>query len=183
MALNIIQPGGDYDPYVKYNAKSGKFYLKDDVEVLPTEFLADLANIKTGWLKFVAGMAPSRVWDESLTRPADRPHEDYKRGFSLRLMAKTTFGGVVELSGSSMHLCGAINDLYEAAEKQFAANPGKVPVIKFNGTSIMKDKQGMNYKPNFVLDRWVDAPPEFSGYEETKAAPQAAAVQSSVSEF
>jgi hypothetical protein len=189
MALNIVSTAGSYDKWVKFNSKAGRFYIKgdvDDVEVNPTSFIADLGNIKTGWLLFAAGTAPIRIWDENLSTPAKRPSEDAKRGFSLRLFSKATFGGIVELSSNSMHICGAINDLYTAYEAQAAANPGKVPVVKFTGVTTMKDAKGMNYKPNFVIEKFVDRPAELDAapVSSNQSAPQAAPVQqAAVNEF
>lgn len=177
MGLNIVQQqgSGTYDPYIKYNGKAGRFYLKDEsgeeVEIVPTSFVTDLENIKTGWLMFVAGMAPDKVWDKDLATPASRPSENHKRGFAVRLFSKA-FGGVVELSGSSMHLCNSINDLYETFEK--TKETGKVPVVKFTGTSAMKDKQGTNYKPNFVIEKWIDRPAELSAAPANASASQPA---------
>lgn len=189
MALNIVQKEntGSYDPYVKFNGKAGRWYIKneagEEIEVTPTSFVADLENIKTGWMMFAAGLAPDKVYDTNLSTPAERPTPNHKRGFSLRLFSKSTFNGVVELSGSSMHICNSINDLYEAFEK--SKEPGKVPVVKFTGTSAMKDKQGTNYKPNFSIEKWIDRPAELDAVSApAQSTPQASApAASSVSEF
>lgn len=169
MGLNIVQQqSGNFDRYIKFNGKAGRFYLKNEEgveeEVVPTSFIADLENIKTGWMMFAAGMAPDKVYDPNLSTQAPRPSENHKRGFSLRLFSKS-FGGIVELSGSSMHLNNSINDLYEDYESK--REEGKVPVVKFTGTTAMKDKQGTNYKPNFQIEKWVDRPAEL-GEEQSK---------------
>jgi len=190
--LNIgTQNAGDYDAWVKFNGKSGRWAIKgedgNDKEIVPTSFVADLENIKTGWLHFQAGMAPNRIWDERLDSPAIQPTPNHKRGFLLKLFSNQSFGGVVELSSSSMHLCAAINELYEAynAGKQ----PGQLPVVKFNGVTPQKDKHGTNYKPSFVIEKWVSRPVELSeGTPANSPAPvtQAASpapVQNSISEF
>jgi hypothetical protein len=184
MALNIVSSGGDFDPYIKYNAKSGRWYLKDDVEVQNPVFVADFANIKTGWLWFAAGAAPDKVWDTSLTQPAAKPSEAHKRGFGLRLFSNTSFGGVVDLSGASMHLNSAVNDLYSAYEAAPEAKQGLLPVVKFTGSTPMKDKLGTNYKPNFAIEKWVPRPAEFDAVTEKAASsPAPAATSASVSEF
>lgn len=192
--LNIVSQPGSYEKYFKFNSKSGRFYMKGDdgeVEVTPASFVADLENIKTGWLMFAAGMAPDRVWDASLTQPAPKPSEHHKRGFSVRLFSNASFGGVVELSSSSMHLCNSINDLYESFEKQKGATAGLMPVVKFTGITSMKDAKGTNYKPTFVIEKWIAAPGEFT-QDATPATqaqsapaptPVAAPAASSVSEF
>lgn len=185
MSLNIVSTGGNFDKWIKWNSKAGRFYMKgelDDVEVMPTTFIADLEKIKTGWLLFAAGQAPSRVWDENLSSPAKQPTPEHRRGFSLRLFSKATFGGVAELSSSSMHLCGAVNDLYTAYEAQKSANPGKVAVVKFSGATTMKDTKGMNYKPNFSIEKFVDRPTELDA-QPVAVNSQAEQVKKSVSEF
>lgn len=182
MALNIVSTGGDFDPYVKYNAKAGRWYTKGEngeVEVQHPVFVADFKNVKTGWLLFLEGQAPNCVWDANLSTPAPKPSDAHKRGFEVRLFSKAHFGGVVQLSSSSMHLCNAINDLYMQYEAAPEAGQGKLPVVKFTGSTPMKDKMGTNYRPNFVIEKWVDRPAEFDDAKE--AAPQSAA--STVSEF
>ncbi len=80
MALNIVSQGGDFDPFVKYNAKAGRWYVKKDeheIEVQNPTFIADFDNIKTGWLYFRAGTAPERIFDENLSTPAPKPQRTY----------------------------------------------------------------------------------------------------------
>lgn len=164
--LNIVSKGGTFDPWVKYNSKAGRFYIKgtdgNDQEVQNPVFVVDFDNLKTGWINFVAGMAPDRQWDQNLSTPAAKPSEAHKRGFSVRLFSKSAFGGVVELSSSSMHLCAAINDLYIQYDAARGSNAGKLPVVKYTGSTPQKDKMGTNYKPNFVIEKWVDRPAEFA---------------------
>jgi hypothetical protein len=184
MSLNIVSQGsGTFDPYIKFNGKAGRFYMKGEsgeVEVTPTTFVADLENIKTGWLLFAAGMAPDRVWDKSLTEAAPRPSQDHKRGFLIRLYSKQTFGGVVELSSNSMHICNAVNDLYTQYETKKGENIGKVPVVKLVTVTPMKDKHGTNYKPEFTIEKWTERPAELDATAAKQETPAKPAV---VSEF
>lgn len=181
--LNIGSTGGDFDPYVKYNAKAGRWFFKDgeqEKEVNNPVFVADFANIKTGWILFLEGQAPSREWDADLKTPAPKPSDKHKRGFSVRLFSKASFNGVVELSSSSMHLCASINELYKQYDEAPEKSKGKLPVVKYTGSTPMKDKMGTNYKPNFVIEKWVDRPADLDGGEEPAPAP---VPTSSVSEF
>lgn len=159
--LNLGNSNASFDPYIKYNGKAGRFYMKneagEEIEVTPKTFIMDLENIKTGWFFFNAGMAPSKVFDRDLATQAPRPDENHKRGFQVRLFSKD-FNGVVELSGSSMHLNASIGDLYNAYAAEKDANVGSVPVIEYKGTQTMKDKMGTNYKPLFALVKWVARP-------------------------
>jgi len=198
MSLNIVSQGGDFDPYLKFNAKAGRWYTKKDdqeIEVQNPVFVADFANIKTGWFYFKAGAAPQKVFDVSLSQPAPKPDATYaddkgvirdcfKRGFSLRLFSNASFGGVVELSGSSMHINNSINDLFIAYEAAPEKAQGLLPVVKCNGTTAMKDKHGTNYRPNFVIEKWVTRPAELDGKPVAAANQQVSApVAVQASEF
>ncbi len=204
MGLNIVSQGGDFDPYVKYNGKAGRWYVKKDeqeIEVQNPTFVADFDNIKTGWFYFKAGSAPEKVFDRSLSEPAIKPDKTYvddkgvtrdcfRRGFEIRLFSNSAFGGVVALSGSSMHLNNAVNELYEAYEKAKPSNPNMLPVINCSGTTPMKDKMGTNYKPVMSIVKWVPRPAELDAAPVAQAqsnqnTPQAAPIVAvaSVSEF
>ncbi len=85
-----------------------------------------------------------------------------------------------------MHLNNAINEVYEAYERDKDVNKGMLPVISCSGTTAMKDKAGTNYKPNLSIIKWAARPAELeSSYEQsapvTPTAPAKAA--NSVSEF
>lgn len=205
MGLNIASQGGDFDPYCKYNAKSGRWFAKQgeqEVEISNPTFVADFANIKTGWFYFKAGQAPEKVFDPSLSEAAPKPQRTYvddngktrdcfSRGFEMRLFSKASFGGegVVVISGSSMHLNNAISELYEQYEKEAGSHAGELPVVQCTGAAPMKDKFGTNYKPTFVITKWAKRPAELdgaSGGNDTAPTPQpkaAAPVAQTVSEF
>ena len=54
MTLNIGGSGAT-KPYAKYNSKADKWFARGetgDQEVGRPTFVADLANIRTGWLRF-----------------------------------------------------------------------------------------------------------------------------------
>lgn len=178
MGLNIVSTGGNFTPYVKYNSKAGRWYIKGEngeIEVTPKQFLADFGNIKTGWMLFVEGQAPSKVWDANLSTPAAKPSDKHKRGFSLNLYSKASFNGLVELASSSMHLCTAINDLYGQYEAEAGKpeNKGKVAVVEFAGSTPMKDKMGTNYRPNFKLVKFADRPADMDAASDEEEIPVA----------
>lgn len=184
MSLNL-GGGGDFLPYAKYNSKSDKWFVRGengDVEIARPTFVADLKSIQTGWFYLKAGTAPQIIYDPNLSTPAPKPtatfiddkgktRDCYKRGFKLNLYSQQSFGGdgLVEFTGASMHVCAAINELYDQYEKELPANVGKLPVVACSGAVPQKDKHGINYKPVFAIQKWVDTPQAFS------AAPPAAA--------
>ncbi len=161
MSLNI-GGSGIIKPYVKYNAKADKWFVRSpeggDQEIARPTFLLDLKNIRTGWLRFREGQAPERVIDPSLDRSAPSPGEDFKRGFVVTAYSPKFFGGAVEFSSASIHLSNAIRELYAAFEENGAKaeNRSKVPVVSCTGSEPMKDKYGTNYRPKLEIVKWVD---------------------------
>ncbi|HZT24128.1 MAG TPA: hypothetical protein VFA57_00375 [Pseudolabrys sp.] len=161
-----IGGSGTIKPYVKYNAKSDKWFVRGadggDQEIPRPTFLLDLKNIRTGWFLFREGQAPDRVIDPTLDRIAQQPDPAYKRGFVVMAFSQKFFGGAVEFSSASIHLSNAIRDLYAAFEEQSgkAENRGKVPVVACTGSDAMKDKFGTNYRPRLEIVKWADRPAE-----------------------
>ena len=152
MSLDI--GSGSSRPYVKFNAKAGRWYIRgenDDVEIQPPTFIIDFDNIVSGWFLFREGQAPDRALDPAMGTRAQRPTPDHKRGFVVMCNSPKFFGGTVEMSSSSMHLCNAIDDAYKAYEAGKGANPGKVPVFVCTGITPSRDKFGQNFKPVLQL--------------------------------
>jgi hypothetical protein len=160
MPLNI-GVSGSIMPFAKYNAKADKWFVRGDdgdEEIARPTFVADLANIATGWLRFREGEAPERSIDPSLDRAAPSPGEGFKRGFVLAVFSQNFFGGLVELSSASIHMGNAVREVYQIFEDQRGNHPGQVPVIACSGSEPMKDKYGTNYRPKLELLKWVDRP-------------------------
>ena len=188
MPLNIGGSGAA-KPYPKYNSKADKWFTRGpegDVEIARPTFLADLANIRTGWFRFREGQAPERQIDPSLEAAAPSPGEGFKRGFIMQVYSKNFFGGLAEFASGSIHLGNAVRDLYRQFEESRGAHPGQVPVVACTGSEAMKDKYGVNYRPKLDLVKWVERPaelPDASPVEasevwrgETATKPQAAHV-------
>ena len=203
--LDIGNSGGNFTPWVKYNAKAGRWYVKGDngdVEITNPTFVADFKNIQTGWFYFSAGAAPERVLDPALTQRAEKPNrtftdnkgnvkDAFKRGFMLNLFSKNSFNGVVELSSTAEAICTPIGALYTQYAAAPEASQGKLPVVTVKGANPVTGKHGTNYTPVFEIVKWVDRPAEFEGTETVAQAPVSAPVQSapqppvatSISEF
>ena len=166
MGLGLPQAGdgGDFVLYAKYNAKAGRWYSKQDdgeeIEVDKPTCIIDLANIKTGVMKFMAGQAPDYIYDSAAGAiDAVKPDDTYKRGFTVNLYGKS-LGGLRELSSTALSMNGEINKLYEAWEEGKDANPGMVPVMKCSGVTPIESKHGTNYAPNMSIVKWTDRPDE-----------------------
>lgn len=161
MPLNLEpRAAGDFVPYVKYNAKAGRWYTKtdngDEIEVANMTAIFDLAQIKTGWLLFSEGAAPDTVWDNGSV--AAQPSPQHKRGFSVNAFSPKELGGVREFSSSSNSAIIAIKELHEAFEAAPEAAKGLVPVVKCESVLPVKSKFGTNYQPVLKITKWVPRP-------------------------
>lgn len=178
--LNLNPGGGDFTPYIKYNAKAGRFYVKSpdptapEIEVINPRLAVDFDNIKTGWVLYQEGQAPQRLWDVNgvrQPRPQDVGLAKWKEGFEVSVYGGDviqTIGdklGLREFGGSSGSLINGIlkaHALYTAAK---AANIGNVPVFNVTGVVPVKTAKATNYEPVFQLEKWVPraAIPAFNG--------------------
>ena len=186
---------GDFLPYLAFNAKAGKmFFTKDKVmtEVVNPTFVIGFDKIKTAWMHFAAGQAPSFVYHPSLAEKAPRPalldkegKPAYKEGFKVLVFSQNLFGGVAEFSSSSQIVRDAVNVLYLAYDAGKAANPGLLPVVQMTGTTPIKGKHGTNFAPTWSIVKWVPAPAEFDAPTSNANTPTAAVapVAAAVSEF
>ena len=181
-------PTGDSTPWVKFNGKAGRWYVKKDgseVEVTNPVFVADLANAKRAWMHFQEGQAPNVVYFPSHEAQIAKPSENHKLGISLNLFSNANFGGVVRMESNSINTCKAIGELYDLYESAPESKKNMLPVVKVTGATPIKGNFGTNYAPVFVIDKWVPRPAELDQKEVAEAAAQEkpAAVQSGISEF
>jgi hypothetical protein len=163
MGLNIGGSGAGFTRFIKYNAKAGRWFLRDEAgerEIPMPTFVADFDNIATGWLKFEEGQAPQRRMDPDLQTPSPNPGDGSKRGFVMMVFSKKFLGGAAEFSGNSIHLSNAFKDAYAEWEAEKANHPGELPVLQCTGVEPMKDKHGTNYRPVFKIVLWSARPEE-----------------------
>ena len=176
MALGLSN--GEFTPFVKYNAKSGRWSKrkdKKDVEISNPTFVADMAHIKTGWFYFRDGLAHEKIYHPSRTDKAPRPDKKwtdkdgkeklcFMAGVELNLYSPKFFDGVVEFTTTAFIAIDAIDELDDAYLAGVVENPGKLPVVECTNTEPVKGEYGTNYKPVFKITSWVDAPPELQEY-------------------
>jgi len=173
--------GGDFKVYVKYNAKAGRFYTKEDkpeaeeFEVTDLTAIFDMDNLKTGWFLFAPGVAPVKNMDPSLSESAPKPGDGFKRGFELDLFSGKNLHGVREFSSTAGAVIDEMNELYDAWIASRDSHPGKLPVVKCAGVVPVTNKHGTNYRPKFEIVSWADRPAELSGAKAPAATPAPAA--------
>lgn len=191
MAFNI--GSGEAVNFLKYNAKAGRFYYKD-AEIQNPVFLVDFSTLKTGWFYYREGVAPEKVYDPSLSEPALRPEKTYKdasgkdvacfkRGAEVKIFSDTLFNGEADFGSTSLIVLKSLSDLHTAYEEGAKTNQGLFPVVSCKGVTEEKGQYGTNYKPNFVIEKWVPRPASWGGGAQPAKVVPTAPVSSSVSEF
>ncbi len=164
MPLNLQANDGDFTPYISYNAKAGRWYVRvegqdGDIEVVNPVMAFDFANIKTGWIFYTAGLGPEKVWDPSPTSTAPKPAGDkkFKRGFEVIVHGNSPIGER-EFSSTANNTISAILEMYAEYERGKISNPGKMPIFACIGVKPVTGQHGTNYSPLFKLQGWTANP-------------------------
>lgn len=181
---------GTFKPFLKYNAKSGRFGRADRVQDASGDwvkkeidlgdkivFAADLANTRTGWMNFETGQAPRKVlvpFGQPIPpRPTDLDANGkpaFKAGFEFDVIIN---GETVvrELSANAATAVDGFGEVFGAYLASKDANPGKVPVLQVTETVGIKSKHGTNYQPKVQIVGWIDRPAIFDAQPEPVSAP------------
>lgn len=168
MPLNLSVNDAEFVPYLKYNAKAGRFYVRpqgatNDEEVEKPRLLFDMANVKTGWIFYQEGVGPEKVWDPSPSQTAPRPTgpRKFKRGFEVMVFGNDDLPGIGklglrELSSTANNVLSSFIQMYSEYERGMGANPGKIPFYACTKVVPVQGSYGTNYEPQFKLLGWVD---------------------------
>ena len=183
MGLGLPTGGnGNFVPYLKFNAKAGRWYTREEgedgkefeVEKLTAVF--DMADIRTGYLKFAAGEAPDFVFDSSAgVKDAVAPNDQYRRGFVVHVFSEKNLGGVREFASNAGVVNEALNLLFDAYDEAPEKAQGLAPVVKFSGVEPITGKHGTNYRPVFEISKWIEKPAAFDEATETVNGPASSA--------
>lgn len=182
-----LSSGGDFAPFIRYMASTSSWQMSDNGTTKDFDFgqaICDLANIKTGWGLMGEGQAPQWSWDDDINHPnMVKPGEgEWKRGMSVTFYSPKMFGEedpVRELASTGTGVKMGIEALYAEYEAAESANPGKVPVIKYDGATRAKVGKGNTSVPKLTIVNWVDRPDAMSGDGSVDAAPAPADAPSS----
>lgn len=190
--------GGDIVPFVKYDARAGRFFRNDRSEVngsysntpvdITSTFKAvlDLENIEVGYLRFAAGSAPEfqlvKLGQPMPAKPADAK---WKQGVRVMMKLHASCGGDIrETSSNAAAFLKGVDELHTTYQAQAAANPGKLPIVTLKTTipvtSGSGDKKSTNYQPVFEIIGWAARPVDLvhvakqSGAQPAQTQPAAA---------
>lgn len=141
--------------YIRFMSQT-KTWENSSKEVITIDTMVmDLDSVRTGWLLLAVGQ---RDWveDAQVGVKGKQPSPEYKYGFSVKLFSKPT--GVVEWCANGVGVTKGFQQIYNACDKAADANPGKVPVIKYEGATSLKIGAGNTSIPNFTLKNWINRP-------------------------
>lgn len=185
--------GGDIVPFVKYDARAGRFFRNDRTQDtsgnysnaavdITSNFKAvlDLENIEVGYLRFAAGSAPEfqlvRLGQPMPPKPADAK---WKQGVRVMMKLHASCGGDIrETSSNAAAFLKGIDELHTAYQAQAGVNPGKLPIVTLKTTipvtSGSGDKKSTNYQPVFEIVGWAARPVDLVHVAKQSAAGAAA---------
>jgi hypothetical protein len=198
MALGLNYNGGsggeDIVPFVKYDARAGRFFRNDrtqdssgnytntPVDITSTfKAVLDLENVEVGYLKFAAGSAPEyllvKLGNPMPAKPADAK---WKQGARVMMKLHASCGGDIrETSSNAAAFLKGIDELHTLYESQKAANAGKLPIVTLKTTipvtSGSGDKKSTNYQPVFDIVGWAARPVDLVHTAKQPSATPAAA--------
>lgn len=187
MALGLTSGGGsgDIKPFIKYDARAGRMFRVDRVQngdgsyssqdhdiTNGCTFIADMANIKVGWVHYSSQGPVKRfvvLGKEAIpARPEDKGADGkpvFKQGFEINVqLSKACGGGPAREFGSAagcvIQAVDALHDAYTAASE---SKLGKLPIVAMTATTGVKSGQSTNYQPTFQITGWVDRPEALGG--------------------
>ena len=163
-------------PYVKYDARSGRFFRNDRVENKNTgkfennaveitfKAVMDLENIEVGFINYVDGKAPEYLLvPAGAAWPIKPTAAGWKQGVRGMLKLDKDCGGDVrEITSNAQAFLKGFEDLMDQYEVEKHKHSGKLPVVTVNKTLPLSTgaggKKSTNYQPEFKITGWVDRP-------------------------
>ena len=151
--LNLSNGNGG--AYIRFMAQTKVWENSDKEPITIDTMVMDLDSVRTGWLLLAVGQ---RDWveDAQVGVKGKQPAPEYKYGFSVKLFSKPL--GVVEWCANGVGVTKGFQAIFNACDKAADANPGKVPVIKYEGATSLKIGAGNTAIPNFSLKNWINRP-------------------------
>ena len=171
MAISDKIPGsgrvGDFLPRINCDARNGFLSKvvrtqtadgwKSELHSLqfPLTLQIDFANIEIIWLGLVNGVdVPAVKYRDVIDGTAtvgDRPSEDHKPGFRLRVYNNSLLDGVHEWSSTALCVRAAIDKLHDLYEAQADEHLDEAPLVHFTGVTAVTTPRGTNYAPDMTI--------------------------------
>ena len=159
-------------PIVKFDGRRGVFTRVDRVQdeagnwktdphEIPAddfEFVADLANLQIGWIHFGGNGAPDFRMYGIEDDIGDKPGDNFKEGFRLKVKLTNGAGDDVrELASTAIGLWKSVDELHTAYAKGVQKNKNKLPLVGVHEIIAVEGKT-TTYRPDFRILRWVARP-------------------------
>ena len=193
MPLNLPTSAmGPMIPALKYDARSGRWFdairvqdaagqwIAQNIDLmesgLPVQFLADLANAETGWVKFTPGAPPDFALVHYEDAQPARPSADHQFCVRVMVYAPKLFGPQTparEIMATSRAAQTGINEVLATAEGAEEWGRDLLPLIRFVKAKPVKTGQATNYQPVLSLESWHSRPADFA-FVPRAGAPSAA---------
>jgi hypothetical protein len=158
--------GENFKVFVKYNAKAGRWYTKEDkqdaeeFEVQDMTAVFDFTSLQTGWFLFAPGVAPVKQLNDEMRHWKVKPSPDFKQGFQLNVFSNKNLLGVREFASTAGAVIDAMNAVFDDYEAAPESKQSKLPVVKCTAVKPIVSKHGTNYQPVLEIQSWVDRPQE-----------------------
>lgn len=167
MPLNLHPGSGDFTPYMKFNAKEGRWYIggekgEGDIEIENPRLAMDLENIETGWICFPQGSAPQYALDvgnHRLPQPEPIGSQDFREGFRVTVHCTNKVDGN-EIGLREWASCaGAVKEqilyIYGEWERVKEEHLHEVPVYVCEGVKKIESRYEGSFRPMMKLEKWV----------------------------
>ena len=174
--LNLSSGGGSGN-YIRFSPQANAWTNNNNEEIQLKKVVFDIDNIRTGWLLLGVGV---RDWvqDDSVGKKGPQPSPEHRRGFDITLYNREMGAAAFSSNGVGNNI--ALETMYKACAAEREANPGKLPVLEYQGSKAEKIGKGTTRIPIFVLKGWVARPAGLDAVAEEFEAEPAAIVQQPV---
>ena len=166
--LNLSSGSGSGN-YIRFSPQANAWTNNNNEEIQLKKVVFDIDNIKTGWLLLGVGV---RDWvqDESVGKKGPQPSPEHRRGFDITLYNKEIGAAAFSSNGVGNNIM--LETMYKACIAERAANPGKLPILEYQGSKAEKIGKGTTRIPQFKLTGWVARPAGLDAVaEEFEAEP------------
>ena len=152
--LNLSSGSGSGN-YIRFSPQANAWTNNNNEEITLKKVVFDIDNIATGWLLLGVGV---RDWvqDESVGKKGPQPSPEHRRGFEITLYNKEIGAAAFSSNGVGNNI--ALETMYKACAAEREANPGKLPVLEYQGSTAEKIGKGTTRIPQFKLTGWVARP-------------------------
>jgi hypothetical protein len=172
MALGKRKDALNFTPLVKFDARNGKLFRCDrvqddtgDWETKQTDItdsfsaIVDMENIEIGWIAFSSGGPPDFKMVPVGSEIGERPSDNHKEGFRVRMkLANGAGNDVRELTSTAKSNWQSLDDLHDEYLNERSKHKGKLPIVGIAEVAQVKTAAGTNYRPIFVITGWTKRP-------------------------